>query len=96
MINITHIITIVFHALKYIQFFSFHDAASHASLSFEEWVNISAPFLNDSDSSALDHCRMFDLDYTNDGIHRRPEDPNSLDTIECTEFEYNENLFQVS
>ena len=68
------------------------------SLSFDEWLNISAPFVNpnNTDDSTLDHCRMFDLDYANDGVNARPSDPYSLPTVECTEFEYKENLFQAN
>ena len=64
------------------------------SLSLEEWANISAPMHNDT-SLGLDRCQMFDLDYGNGGIAERPFDDQSLPTVECTEFEYDESLFQV-
>ena len=58
-------------------------------MSVENWLNISSPILSNGN---FDRCNMFDIDYEN-FVTERPEE--NTNTIACTNWEYNEEIFQV-
>lgn len=62
--------------------------ASHADLSPEEWMNISAPM---DATGNYDRCAVFDMDFT--GIYQRPDDDTNV--IKCTSWEYHNDHFTV-
>ncbi len=61
---------------------------SHAHLSQEEWLNISAPMDSNGD---YDRCAIFDVNY--DNLWLRPEDGTG--TVKCTSWEYDAHYFDV-
>lgn len=62
---------------------------NYQHISVKNWLNISSPILSNGD---FDRCNMFDIDYMNI-VSERPKE--NTYTIPCTNWEYNEEIFQV-
>ena len=64
--------------------------AHYQNVSVEKWLNISSPIFSDG---SFDRCNIFNVDYDQSNVHRPSED---TPTIACTNWEYDETIFQVT
>ena len=62
-------------------------------LSLDEWLNISAPYLGPDDWT-FDRCKMFNLTSLDKPLRARPV--ADIPVIQCMDFEYDDQMFQVN